>query len=156
VEAAAAQDTGLFPIWRRQGWRHWINVRFRAGREQHAGAILRVLSRSERAIATVGLLQDAKALIENPRNWAQAKYATLSGRRCAVGALRAAGSRVDDPNLAWRAHDLLMRVARSRGFSSVEAMNDRSSHAGVLALFDEAIALARGAVLAEREAMSPD
>jgi hypothetical protein len=109
---------------------------------KHVDAFLRVLSPSDREIAIVDLLQDAKELIENPKNWTQGRYATISGRRCAVGALRAAASRVDDRNLARSAHDLLIGVARSHGFTSVEAMNDHSSHAAVLALFDEAIALA--------------
>jgi hypothetical protein len=142
--AQNAHNTGLFPIWSRQGWHHWINVRFRHGdRVKHADVFLRGQSPSNREIALVRLLQDAKELIENPKN-----DATISGRRCAVGALRAAASRLDGPNLAWWAHDLLIRVARSRGFTSVEAMNDHSSHAAILAVFDEAIALARAEAIA--------
>jgi hypothetical protein len=43
----------------------------------------------------------------------------------------------------WRAHELLAAVARDRGFSSVEAMNDRSRHEAVLSAFDAAIMTAR-------------
>jgi hypothetical protein len=58
------------------------------------------------------------------------------------------------PSPAWSGHELLINIASSRGFASVEAMNDRSSHAAVLAAFDEAIALAQSAALARREAVA--
>jgi hypothetical protein len=62
-----------------------------------------------------------------------------------VGALRAAAKRLEDPSIAWSAHALLIDVARSRGFTNVETMNDRSSHAAVLAVFDQAIRTAERA-----------
>jgi hypothetical protein len=95
-------------------------------------------------------------LIENPENWTRGTYATLFGRRCAVGALRAAASWLEGPSPAWSAHDLLIRVSRSRGFTSVEAMNDHSSHAEVLTAFDEAIAMAQSAALARRQPIAYD
>ena len=51
-----------------------------------------------------------------------------------------------DPEIAWSAHRLLIQVARSRGFGSIEELNDRSSLREVLRAFDGAIALAYGAV----------
>jgi hypothetical protein len=99
-------------------------------------------------VAVAQLLRDARALIENPRNWAQRRYWTLSGRRCAVGALRAVARGLVEPDIAWAAHNLLITVARSRGFGTVEEMNDRSSHSEVLRAFDSAIAAAYGPALA--------
>ncbi|MGH7113777.1 MAG: hypothetical protein ACREE9_04695, partial [Stellaceae bacterium] len=60
-------------------------------------------------------------------------------------ALRAAAKRLDDPSIAWSAQALLIDVARSRGFTNVETMNDRSSHTAVLAAFDQAITTAERA-----------
>jgi hypothetical protein len=54
----------------------------------------------------------------------------------------------------WAAHGYLITVARSRGFTNVEAMNDRSSHAAVLRAFDEAIALAHTAAAARYEKLA--
>jgi hypothetical protein len=73
----------------------------------------------------------------------QGRYETLGGERCAVGAVRIATQLLDHQAAGTRAHDLLGRVAASRGFTSIEAMNDRSTHGHVLAAFDEAIALAK-------------
>jgi hypothetical protein len=139
-----ALDTGLFPIWSEHGLRHWLRTRFRPQNREKAVVMFHA-SPPERASAIVRLLQDAKGLIEDPEDWTRGTYRSLRGRRCAVGALRAAARHLNDPSPAWSAHELLIRVARSRGFTSVEAMNDRSSHAGVLAAFDEAIVLAHSA-----------
>ena len=91
-------------------------------------------------VAAVHLLQAARALIEAEEAWGQGAYQTSGGRRCAVGALRAAAARAGwrDSYANREAHALLLGVARERGFDSVEAMNDRSSHAQVLAAFDAA------------------
>lgn len=79
-------------------------------------------------------------------------YWWFPGRRCAVGALRAAAKRVKDPVPAWLAHSFLTSVARSRGFVNVEAMNDRSSHAAVLQAFGDAITLVETSALVPSEA----
>jgi hypothetical protein len=107
---------------------------------------LRAPSPSDRDLAVAELLRDAKELIADPKNWTRRTYRSFGGQRCAVGALRAAAKRLDDPSLGWSAHALLINVARSRGFTNVETMNDRSPQAAVLSAFDQAIAMAeRGA-----------
>ena len=97
---------------------------------------------TERDLAVADLLRDAKALIDEPKNWTRRTYRSFGGQRCAVGALRAAAKRLNDPTIGWSAHALLIDVARSRGFTNVETMNDRSSQAAVLSAFDQAIAMA--------------
>jgi len=67
----------------------------------------------------------------------------LRGARCAVGAVRIAADFLDYPAPGQVALSLLARVAASRGFASIEAMNDRSRHGHVLAAFDDAIEVAR-------------
>jgi hypothetical protein len=134
-------DTGLFPVWSRHGCRLWFETRLRRGRHM-APATLRAPSPIDRDAAVAELLRDAKGLISDPQNWTRRTYRSFGGQRCAVGALRAAARRLSDPTLGWEAHGLLIDVARSRGFTNVETMNDRSSHAAVLAAFDRAIAVA--------------
>ena len=82
-------------------------------------------------------------MIANEAQWVRGAYWRFPNRRCAIGALRATARRREDVTLAWSAHALLLQVADRRCFSSVEAMNDHSSHADVLGGFDEALALAR-------------
>jgi hypothetical protein len=137
--APSAFPADLFPIWSKHGWRLLIKTCFR----QRAGVVLRASAPGDTGIAVVHLLQEAKGLIEDRENWGQVLYLSLSWRRCAVGALRAAARSVKDPGIAWSAHALLQRIAQSRGFDTIEVMNDRSSHRDVLRAFDEAIALAR-------------
>ena len=95
-------------------------------------------------LLTVQLLTTARALIEDERNWIQHDYETRDGRYCAVGALRYAARFMGPPDPLISASKLLLAVARERGFSKIEKMNDRSSHARVLSAFDEAITRARG------------
>lgn len=92
----------------------------------------------------VHLLREARALIEAEEAWTQGAYRALDGKRCAVGAVRAAARKA-----GWRgfrakgeAHTLLLAAAKERGFGGVELMNDRSTHVQVLAAFDAAIARA--------------
>jgi hypothetical protein len=145
---ALPSDTGLFPLWSRHGVRMWLRaVLNRESREEVAEEFLLVPPVYDRHAAAVELLRDAKGLIESPRYWMRGTYWWFRGRRCAVGALRAAAKRIRDPVPAWLAHSFLIVVARSRGFTNVEAMNDRSSHAAVLRAFDDAIALAETAAL---------
>jgi hypothetical protein len=145
--ATAPYDTGLFPMWSRHGSRLWFQTRLR-GKRAAAPTMLRAPTPAERGLVVADLLRDAKDLITDPKDWTRRTYRSFGGQRCAVGALRAAAKRLDDPTIAWAAHALLIDVARSRGFTNVETMNDRSSHAAVMAAFDQAIRVAetRGAV----------
>jgi hypothetical protein len=93
--------------------------------------------------AVVRVLQEARGLIEQRQDWVQGRYETVGGERCAVGAVRIAAELFDYAEAGSRAERLLARVAARRGFTSVEAMNDRSPHGHVLTAFDEAIAAAR-------------
>ncbi|MBV9654799.1 MAG: hypothetical protein JOZ42_09580 [Acetobacteraceae bacterium] len=89
---------------------------------------------------TVGeVLLLARRLIEHEDRWIKGHYATLDGRHCAVGALRAAALRLDARRIGRSAQDHLRDLSRARGFRSIEQMNDHSSHAEVLDLFDAAI-----------------
>jgi len=93
---------------------------------------------------TVELLTTARSLIEDERNWIQHDYETRDGRFCAVGALRYAARFIGPSGALTAANRLLLAVARERGFSKIEKMNDRSTHERVLSAFDEAIARAKG------------
>jgi hypothetical protein len=101
--------------------------------------MLRAPTPAEPELGVVDLLRDARGMIADPKDWTRRTYRSFGGQRCAVGALRAAAKRLNDPAIAWSAHALLIDVARSRGFTNVETMNDRSSHAAVMAAFDQAI-----------------
>jgi hypothetical protein len=137
-------NTGLFPPWSRHCWRLWFeSLGFTPEHTEITRIFLPAVPGRDRDTAVVRLLQDARGLIEDPRNWTKGSYRSLGGRRCAVGALRAAAKRLDDPRIAFSAHALLIKVAGAHGFSSVEMMNDKSGHASVLHLFDKAIAAAR-------------
>jgi hypothetical protein len=96
--------------------------------------------------SAVQLLRAARLLIGDEERWVRGAYETPAGKRCAVGALRAAargGGGGRRGSLSSRqAHALLLAVSRRRGFDDVEAMNDHSSHAQVLAAFGAAIAVA--------------
>jgi hypothetical protein len=142
--APTPSDTGLFPIWSRHGCRLWFGARLSRDRRD-ATNLLRAPHPTDRDLAVAGLLREAKGLIGDPENWTRRTYRSFGGQRCAVGALRAAAKRLGDPSIAWTAHALLIDVARSRGFTNVETMNDRSSHAAVLAVFDQAIRTAERA-----------
>ena len=93
--------------------------------------------------AVLRVLEEARGLIELREDWTQGTLETLRGARCAVGAVRIAADFLDYPAPGQVALSLLARVAASRGFASIEAMNDRSRHGHVLAAFDEAIEAAR-------------
>ncbi len=88
------------------------------------------------------LLRRARSLVETEERWVQGYYSTSDGRRCAMGALRAAARHSDPRRVRARAHHLLREVARERGFQSVEGMNDRCTHNQVLTAFDMAIRVA--------------
>ena len=63
-----------------------------------------------------------------------------------MGALQAAARVLRDPRAFEEAKDLLRTEAVLRGYSHVEKMNDRSSHAQVLAVFDSAVAKAEARI----------
>ena len=136
--ATTPYDTGLFPLWSRHGCRLWFHTRLHA-RKPAAPTMLRAPTPAEQELGVADLLRDARGMIADPKDWTRRTYRSFGGQRCAVGALRAAAKRLNDPAIAWSAHALLIDVARSRGFTNVETMNDRSSHAAVMAAFDQAI-----------------
>ena len=152
LRAPVALDTGLFPIWSRHGSRLWFEARSRRGRCKTAPSSLRAPVSPDDAAQTVQLLEDARDLIKDPQHWTQGTYRSFRGRRCAVGALRAMARRLSGPGPAWAAHRLLIDIARSRGFASVEAMNDHSSHHDVVSAFDEAIRRAGISAMVTHEA----
>jgi hypothetical protein len=94
-------------------------------------------------LAVLRVLEEARGLIEQRQDWVQGRYETVAGERCAVGAVRIAAELLDYREAETGAQGLLARIATARGFTSIEAMNDRSPHGHVLAAFDEAIAVAR-------------
>jgi hypothetical protein len=91
--------------------------------------------------ARVRLLTLGRELIAVEGNWVRHCYETIGGRRCAVGALRAA-ARFTGLRLG-EAQAILLAVAWERGFADVETMNDKATHGQVLSAFDDAIARAR-------------
>jgi hypothetical protein len=115
------------------GWAARLRQAFRAPRP----------ARAPLDPAVVRVLEEARGLIEQRQDWVQGRYETVGGERCAVGAVRIAAELFDYAEAGSRAERLLARVAAHRGFTSVEAMNDRSPHGHVLTAFDEAIAAAR-------------
>lgn len=90
---------------------------------------------------TVQVLVLARSLIGDRKDWVQRRYETRDGRRCAVGALRAAGRQLGIPHRDAQA--ILGEIAFARGFSDVEGMNDNSRHGQVVRAFHEAIERAR-------------
>jgi hypothetical protein len=129
---ASAAPTGFW-------FRHWRSL-FAWGRETD-----RTFESmpAQRALATLRVLNDAKDLIAAPEHWVQRQYEAPGDRYCAVGAVRLAGYRLHDSAALSAAHELLLTIARERGFRSVQRMNDRSTHDEVMAAFDEAMAAAR-------------
>jgi len=91
--------------------------------------------------AAAQLLRAARSMIDREEMWIQGRYNARGGRHCAVGALRAVGRFYDSEALRV-AHALLHNVAHSRGFDSVEKMNDACSHGQVIGAFGFAIASA--------------
>ncbi len=75
-------------------------------------------------------------MVEDKRDWVRGTYTTAGGKHCAMGALPAAAWSFDESSVLFLAHQRLLHVAETRGLT-VERMNDRSTHADVLAAFDE-------------------
>lgn len=115
--------------------RVWTTLRVPTALDRSAAA------RQRHALAAC-LLREARALVEREENWAVKMYYTIDGKHCAVGALQSAAWGKYGRRVQQQAHCRLLGVARDRGFSHVEKMNDKSSHADVLAAFDTAIASA--------------
>jgi hypothetical protein len=95
-------------------------------------------------IGCVVLLKRARALVAREDAWVQGHYSG-DGTYCVLGALLQADGR---RHTAWfrEAALHLSLVAKQRGFSSIEDMNDRCAHAEMLHAFDAAVALAWGHV----------
>ncbi len=92
-----------------------------------------------RGTGALRLLRRARALIAREETWVQGHYSGNGGGYCAVGALLHAGGHRNREQFRQALSRLLLE-ARSRGFVSVEAMNDASSHPQLLAAFDRAAA----------------
>ena len=86
---------------------------------------------------TALVLREAQALISDELRWVQGAY-ERDGRRCAMGALQAAGRGYSRAVRRDAAGELLL-VARLHGHHSVESMNDSLTHAEVMAMFETAI-----------------
>jgi hypothetical protein len=96
-------------------------------------------------VCLLRVLEEARGLIERREDWVQGRYETFGGERCAIGAVRAAAGLLGYRPAGAAAQALLAAIALERGYRSVEALNDHSPHAHVLAAFDAAIARARHA-----------
>ncbi len=138
-------DDGVFPSLWASGSRLWIRTRLLKWGYSETPTL--AFSPAAYYAVVAMLLEDAKTLIERPATWGQGAYRGFWRRRCAVGALCAAARKVSDVRVVGTAHSLLLTVADSRRYASVEAMNDLSSHAEVISAFNEAIALAWGKAL---------
>jgi len=90
-------------------------------------------------VATLQVLRLARSLIQDERHWIQRRYETLDGRRCAVGAMRAAVRLLGLRGGHNEPHNALLGVAIGRGFTDIEKMNDHSTHGQIVSAFDEAI-----------------
>lgn len=120
------------------------------GRPVTAYAVPQRLPESAEAAAGQ-LLRSARAMIDREEMWVQGRYNARGGRHCAIGALRAAGRFYHSETLRL-AHALLHNVANSRGFDSVEKMNDASTHGQVLTAFNAAISSAEAIASARVDA----
>jgi hypothetical protein len=120
------------------------------GRQAHAYAAPQRLPESAET-AAAQLLRSARSMIDREEMWVQGRYNARGGRHCAIGALRAAGRFYHSETLRL-AHALLHNVANSRGFDSVEKMNDASTHGQVLTAFASAIASAEAIASARVDA----
>jgi hypothetical protein len=98
-------------------------------------------------VTSYDILQLADSLIDKPHNWVQRRYETSTGRRCAIGAIRAAYrtycgypgavSALTDSKRILR-HVILARY----GFDGdIEKFNDTSSYRQVRQAFADAIAI---------------
>ncbi|HJS84535.1 MAG TPA: hypothetical protein VJ779_03675 [Acetobacteraceae bacterium] len=100
------------------------------------------LRKSIEPVAVPALLCAARTLIASEEKWAKGRLRTHDGRFCAMGAVLQVSALGPGRHFRKPAFAYLRAVARQRNFSTVEAMNDCSTHAEVLAAFDEAIRLA--------------
>lgn len=99
---------------------------------------------------TAKTLRAAKALIDAPEKWTQNALARNQNvRPCSAQDPDATcfyiiGATVRVKHAYSKATNILMQVARSKGFDSVGDFNDdaKTTHADVMTFFDSAIALA--------------
>lgn len=140
IEIEGTDGASVFPSLCAGGCRLWIKGRLRRWSRKRKPPTALVPGGHYGAVAL--LLTDARALIGERGHWVQGTYRGFRGQRCAVGALCAAARRIGDVRVLQSAHALLLRVADSRCFYTVESMNDQSTHADVVRAFDEAIAIA--------------
>lgn len=102
----------------------------------------------------LGVLINARKLIDNPQSWTQHKYARDSDGRavpgeseqavcwCAIGALQRVSTLINDKRFNQEASACLLAAIKpdsSMGLISVARYNDKHTHAEVINLFDEAI-----------------
>jgi hypothetical protein len=99
----------------------------------------RLLREKVEAAIVPELLRAARDLISSEERWVQGHLRTRDGRLCAMGAIMRVSAVGPGRHFRKPAVAHLLTVARQRGFSAVERMNDSSTHAEVLAAFDEAI-----------------
>ncbi len=140
IAEQAAGSAGPATSTTRQTWRQRLRALFTPegwGGDVHAFVPGRSSPAAEPTVGEVLIL--ARRLIEHEDRWIKGHYATLDGRHCAVGALRAAALRLDARRIGRSAQDHLRDLSRARGFRSIEQMNDHSTHAEVLDVFDTAI-----------------
>ncbi len=99
------------------------------------------LRQSIEAAVVPELLRAARSLISSEETWVKGRLRTRDGKRCALGAIFQVTAHGPGRHLRRPAVAHLLAVAKQRGFPAIERMNDSSTHADVLAAFDEAICL---------------
>lgn len=90
---------------------------------------------------TKALLKQAKALIEDRRNWCKGTMTVIDGKRtkrCALGAISHVCNTSWNPDAA--ACEYALSEALPPGYRLVAEVNDEAGHNAVLAMFDRAIA----------------
>ena len=103
------------------------------------------------------LLTKAKAVIADPKHWAQGFYAKdAKGQTllpcnpdavcwCSVGALEKVAYEEDTYSTRFAATKCLFEVSAEYGYSGITDFNDNSSHKAVMKAWDRAIELAKEA-----------
>jgi hypothetical protein len=134
---SASPPDRVSPPVRPPGWHHAIR-----GLAARLRRNLRPAAPEPLDVAVLRVLEEARGLIELREDWTRGTYESWRGERCAVGALRSAANFLDYASAGAAAQSLLTAVARRRGYTSIEAMNDRSRHDEILAAFDEALGAA--------------
>lgn len=101
------------------------------------------------------LLTKAKAVISDPKHWAQGWYAkdakgqSVGPRKpeavcwCSLGALEKVAYEENAHGARFEATRYLSRVAAECGYGVIPDFNDNSSHEAVMKVWDETIKLAK-------------